>query len=451
MSTHPRVAREALGRPTPAGGGGRRTAAVLAAAAVVLAAGCRSATGPGGEGPPPRIGELPRSLTAAEQEVVAASNDFGFRLLAEMDPGAAGSGEEGGNLFLSPLSASMALGMVMNGASGETLAGFRDALGLTGLDEDAANRAYRGLLDLLRELDGGVDLRVGNSVWLQDGYPIRADFVARVEDPFDAEVANVDFRGAPAAAADRINAWVEEATGGEIRRLVAPAAAGDLIALLASAVYFQGDWRHPFDPERTREGPFALPDGDTVRARLMHRGRLEARYGATEDFVAADLPYGGGAFSMTVVLPPEGVAVDSLAESLDADGWERIVASLEEGVRDVTLPTFEMRHDTLLNEALRAMGMEAAFDRSRADFSRLSDRALEDELHVQWVRQKSYVAVDEEGTTAAAATGVGVGPTSAPPAFRADRPFLLAIRERLSGTILFLGKVVDPRTTADDG
>lgn len=147
---------------------------------------------------------------------------------------------------------------------------------------------------------------------------------------------------------------------------------------------------------------------------------------------------------MTVVLPPEGVPLDSLTESLDAAGWQRIVESLAPDRRTVVLPRFEMRYDTLLNDALRAMGMEAAFDPSRADFSRLSDRALEDGLHLQWVKQKSFVQVDEEGTTAAAATGVGVAPVSAPPTFRVDRPFLFALRERLSGTVLFLGKIVDP-------
>lgn len=452
MSTRPSDAKGASGRPAPFPPRRRGRAAALAvAAAVALAGACQPSTGPGDEEPPPRIEELPRSLTPAEEQVIGASNEFGLRLLGQLGPGEPAGAVEGGNVFVSPLSASMALGLAMNGAAGGTLSGMQRALALERMTLEEASRSFRDLLSLLRELDSRVDLRIGNSVWLRESYPILPGFLDRAEEYFDAEVANVDFRGESAATADRINDWVEEATGGEIRELVDAAVVRDLIAMLANAVYFQGDWRSAFDPGETRPGDFRLPDGGTVRAPLMRREEVEALYGGTEDFRAADLPYGGAAFSMTVVLPPEGVALDSLVESLDAGAWDRIVGSLEEGTRTVVLPRFEMRYDTLLNEALEAMGMEEAFDPNRADFSRLSDRALEDELFIQWVKQVSYVKVDEEGTTAAAATGVGVGPTSLPPTFRADRPFLFALRERHSGTILFLGTVVDPTAESGDG
>lgn len=426
----------------PPGGSAVRAAAALLLGAVLLGGCDESATGPSDGELPPAIAELPRALTGSERTLIASTGDFGFRLLGELRAEERASAEGATNVFISPLSASMVLGMGVNGARGATREGMKEALGIEELSLEEANRSYRDLIELLRGLDPRVEFLLGNSVWVREGFPIRPAFTSDVEEFFDAGTFEVDF--ADSATADSINGWVEASTDGEIEQLVTPRMIDGLVALLANAVYFRGDWRTPFDPDDTSSGAFRRPDGSTVQVPLMENQNIDgARFARTEDFSAADLPYGGSAFSMTVVLPPEGVAVDSLVRALGdrgAAGWSEIVDSLEPGPQKVVLPRLDLSYEKVFNDALRALGMVDAFDASRADFSRLAEGARDGGLHLDWVKQKSVVRVDEQGTEAAAATGAGV--SSLP--VRADRPFVMAIRERLSGTVLFVGVVVDP-------
>lgn len=416
----------------------RRLTAVLLPAALLLAAGaCGLVTDPD-SGPPSEITELPRDLTPAEQELIRTGNAFGLGLVRRLH---AGREADEANVFLSPLSASMSLGMAMNGAEDETFDQMRATLGLGELDLPAANDAYGRLVDLLLGLDPSVEFRLANAAWLREGFPIRAAYRDRVERAFDARVASLDFRSP--AAADTINAWVEEQTDGRIRDFVSHRRITNLIALLANTVYFEGSWTERFDPDETREGDFRRPDGSTVTVPLMSR-TLDAGHYRDEQLAAADLPYGGQAFSMTVVVPGRGETLAGLVEELDRERWRTIVAGLSEREIRMTLPRFELTYEKLLNDALKAMGMERAFDPDSAEFGRMVEGAKPGDFWIQWVKQKSFVKVDEEGTEAAAATGTGVGPVSAPPAVRADRPFVFAIRERLSGTILFVGTVTDP-------
>lgn len=392
--------------------------------------GCEVLTGPG---TPDSITSLPRSLTSAEREAIASTNRFGFRLLQQLN-----SPDRNENVFISPLSASMALGMALNGADGETFEAMRETLGLSGMELSAINESYQGLIGLLQDLDPRVEFLIANAVFLQNDWPFLPAYKQRVQEAFQARIENVDF--SDPATAELINQWVEEGTKGRIKDFVRPAQISQLVALLANTVYFKGDWRDQFDPAETAAGDFKLADGSTVSVPMM---RQEMEVGLTGNplFRAADLPYGGGAFSMTVLLPRREVSVDSVLRALDAERWDTLAAELERS-RDarVVLPKFELRYDTLFNDALKEMGMGVAFDRNRANFSRMANGPR---LFIDWVKQKSFLKVDEEGTEAAAATGVGIA-ISAPPEFRVDRPFMLAIRDRLSGTILFLGKVENP-------
>lgn len=418
-------------------------AAVPALLLVAIAplAGCEL---PFGTGTPDTITSLPRSLTEAEERTIRATNRFGFRLLGELH-----AGEPAENLFISPLSASMALGMAMNGADGRTFEATRSTLGFSERDLTSINESYRGLIELLRGLDPRVDFRLANAVWLQEAWPFRPDYRERVRSSFDARVENVDFRSP--GLAERVNRWVRENTGGRITEFVSPGMVRDLVALLANTVYFEGKWRDRFDPDETAPGEFTRADGSTVSVPMMSHTMDEVALTRTDGGVrAADLPYGGRAFSMTVVLPARGTSLDSLVRAMDADAWRSITDRLGEGgeVR-VRLPRFQLTWERLLNGALTRMGMGPAFSPDSADFSRMAETppctaGTGRCLYVDWVKQKSFVRVDEEGTEAAAATGVGVKPVSAPPAFRVDRPFLFAIRERHSGTVLFLGAVEDP-------
>ena len=393
---------------------------------LIAATGCgESLTGPGAD----EITELPRALSAAEVEVIKAGNRFAFDLLAQ-------ASRPGDNLFLSPLSASMALGMTMNGAAGETWNQMRDVLGFGSLAEEEINASYRSLIELLAGLDPTVETAVGNSVWTRLGFPVHSDFLDSVREAFDAEVAELDF--ANPAASVRINEWVRAATQGRIEDIVPAMIPDNVVMYLINAIYFKGSWTFQFDASDTRTEPFYLDDGSTRTVPLMTL-REEIPYLENDRFQAVDLPYGGRAFSMTVLLPRQGVSVDSLAATLDAEAWEGIVDGFRETDMQLFLPRFRLPYERTLNDDLAALGMVDAFDH-RADLSRLSPV---DGLWISEVKQKAWVDVNEEGTEAAAATVVTIV-ESAPPTVRADRPFLFFIRERLSGTILFAGKLASP-------
>ena len=393
--------------------------------------GCDSIVGSGDPGPQPPtpITELPRPLSAAEAQVIQAGNSFGFDLLRRL-----ADERRDSTVFVSPLSASMALGLALNGANGGTFDGMRAALQLEGLDQEGINTAYRDLLDLLDGLDPEVELGVANAVWHRTGIQVLDDYRARVEDSFGARVEALDFSD-PAAAA-RINGWVRDATNGRIDEMVTPPIPGNMVAYLLNAVYFKGGWTEPFDPDLTRPARFQLADGSTAPIDLMMRDDT-IRHQVTGSWAAADLPYAGGAFAMTVVVPAEGVHLDDVLAELTAEWWTEMVDGLGTSRALVSLPRFELEWEGTLNDALGEMGMADAFDPGRADFSRMFQGGG---VWIDEVKQKSFLRVDEEGTEAAAATSVSM-PSSMPPEIRADRPFLLAIRERLSGSILFVGAI----------
>lgn len=396
-----------------------------------LLGGCDSIFGGGDQEPlpPAPITELPRPLGAAEVQLVQAGNAFGFDLLRRLAAEKVGS-----TVFISPLSASMALGMALNGAAGSTFEGMRSALYLEGLELEAANAAYRDLLDLLAGLDPGVELGVANAVWHRTGVQVLDDYRSRVQQAFDARIEGLDF--SDPAAANRINGWVREATKGRIDEMVTPPIPSNMVAYLMNAVYFKGGWTEPFDPALTRQARFRLADGGTAPVDLMMRDDT-IRHRVSGSWAAADLPYAGGAFAMTVVVPAEGVTLDEILDGLTPEWWEELVDGLGTSRAMVSLPRFELEWEGALDDALQAMGMMEAFDPGRADFSQMFQGGG---VWIDEVKQKSFLRVDEEGTEAAAVTSVAM-PSSIPPEIRADRPFLLAIRERLTGSILFLGAI----------
>ena len=389
-------------------------------------------------GPVDEITGLPRALSLNEELLVSAGNDFAFRFLDEVYQAAPDS-----NLFLAPLSASMALGMTLNGAAGTTFDEMRSTLGFGSMSMDQVNDGYRDLIDLLRALDGSVELGIGNSIWYREGFPVRADFLQRTRTYFDAEVAELDFDDPGAVGV--INSWVSGETNGKIQEIVQSPIDPLTVMFLINAVYFKGSWTQRFDRSKTVTAPFYSRDGSTGTVPLM-QVEEDLRYGETESYQAVDLPYGGKAFSMTVVLPKDGHAVGDLVSSLSPAAWAQIVAGLHRRPGTVHLPRFRMEWGTVLNETLQAMGMVDAFDPDYADFSGMSDLARQMGLHISEVKQKTYVDVNEEGTEAAGVTSVEVQilSNSSPFTFRADRPFLFVIRERFSETILFAGVLVEP-------
>jgi len=411
-------------------------------AVLVVVAACETGTAPSA-GAAAEI-RLPRNLSGAELALIRAGNAFAFDLIRQApleDP-------DSPNVFLSPLSASMALGMAMNGAAGETWSQMRDALGFAGLEEPAINQAYRDLIDLLRGLDPLVEFGLANSVWARQGETFHQDFLDRTRTYFDAHVESLDFDDA--ASRDVMNDWVAERTNGRIEELI-DEVDPDAIMYLINAVYFNGDWVYEFDESATRSRPFTRADGSMVDADMMGM-EADLRFFLDDDGTAVvDLPYGGRAFTAIAALPHPDRSVADLVAGLDAGSWARWMASLEAttpSAAAVVLPKLELDYDRLLNEDLQALGMRHAFNvDGPADFGRMTPTRFPGEVFISRVQQKSFLKVDERGTEAAAATFVEmvrVVNAGGPPVFIFNRPFLFAIRERLTGTVLFIGVIGDP-------
>lgn len=382
----------------------------------------------------------PRSLTTVEKQVVETDNRFGLKLLrstVEAEHADAGTPQ---NVFLSPLSVSMALGMTLNGARGETRAAMERTLEKQDLSPAEINDAYRGLIDLLETLDPNVDVALANSIWYREALPVRQAFIDTNRVHFDAEVAGLDFSSAEAS--DRINSWVDDETRGNIETIVPASIPDEIVMYLINATYFKGAWRTQFDPEKTEEEAFRLADGSTIQVPMMTQTEdIYHPYLRTEQFTAVDLAYGDSLYSMTLLRPNEGTSVATLVDSLDAEMWTRVTQEMKSReLSRVKVPKFTLRYEKTLGDILSNLGMDIAFDPKRANFRDIADASL----FISKVKHKTFLRVNEEGTEASAATSVGVGATSVPPSIVLDRPFVLAIRENHSGTVLFLGVIANP-------
>jgi serpin B len=388
-------------------------------------------------GPVDPIDQLPRDLSIAELGLIEADNAFALKLFKEIN-----AQQPNDNLFISPLSVAMALGMAYNGADGETQAAMQQALELEGMSVQQVNEAYRDLIDLLFELDPLVQFDLANSIWYRENITFEQAFLDVNRDYFDAMVSGLDF--SLPSAANTINAWVRENTGGKIEEIVASPIPNYVVMYLINAVYFNGTWTYQFDRSLTREAPFTLSTGNEQTVEMMfYAGEADVTYTTTDLFEAIDLPYGGQAFTMTVLLPREGVLVEAVVDALDSESWSAWMAGLTETSAKVSMPKFTLEYEIELNDALSALGMEVAFIENVANFSKMRP---EKDLYISKVTHKTFVDVHEEGTEAAAATSVEIGIVCAcgPLEFRVDRPFVFAIREKYSGTIIFMGKIVDP-------
>ena len=397
---------------------------------LLLGTGCDSAGPDGPTDAPP-----PRPLTAAEAQVVDADNRFGLKLLrATVD-----TEEASTNVFLSPLSVSMALGMTLNGAQGETRAAMERALEKQGLSSPAINDAYRGLIDLLEGLDPNVEVALANSIWYRKDFPVKPTFIDTTRTHFDAEVVGLDFSSHNAS--EQINGWVHEETGGNIPKIVPNRISRDLVMYLINATHFKAPWKVPFDPANTETEPFRRADGSTVSVPMMEKTEdvVHPTY-QTEQFRAVDIAYGDSLYSMTILLPHEDASVRSVVDSLDAETWMQVTEGLApQTLSRLKMPKFTLRYEKTLNGVLKDLGMGVAFTR-QANFRGIADTSLA----IDKVKHKTFLQVDEEGTEASAATSVGIASISAPPSIVVDRPFVVVLGENHSDTILFIGAIMDP-------
>ena len=348
-----------------------------------------------------------------------------------------------GNLFFSPYSISVALAMTYGGARGETAAQMARALHFD-LGPQDLHPAFAGLEARLAEVgrQGAVQLHVANRLWPHQDYPFLEEYLALVKQFYGVLLTPLDYRRAEAAR-QTINAWAEEQTEHKIRDLI-PAGILDALTrlVLTNAIYFKGNWASQFKASLTRREPFWVTPGNTVQVQMMAQER-EFGYAETDGLQVLELPYVGDNLSMIVLLPRERDGLAGLEDALTAKNLSQWAARLGKEEIEVFLPRFEVTYAVRLDATLRSMGMTDAFS-ARADFSGMDGARL---LTIGAVLHKAFVVVNEEGTEAAAATAVlakALGLPRPAPLFRADHPFLFLIREKRTGSILFLGKVVNP-------
>jgi serine protease inhibitor len=380
--------------------------------------------------------EPPRELTSSEAKLVEADNSFGLKLFKEIN-----AEETDSNVFISPLSISMALGMTYNGARGSTEEAMRTTLEFGDLSMGEINESYKSLIELLRGIDSDVEFNIANSIWYRDDYTFEQDFFERCRDYFDARVKALDF-SQNVAAKDTMNNWVDENTNGKIEEIVDYVDPINDVMFLINAIYFNGTWTYQFDKEDTRDDIFYLPGGSTKECKMMNIEE-EFKYFADSLLQAIDIPYGNGNYSMTVILPREGKDIDLLIAGLTQEKWNEWMNSLSEQTLTLFFPKLKLEYEikNTLKKALSDLGMDIAFDPYNANFTGMYEPG---EIYIDRVIHKTFLKVDEEGTEAAAATVVAVGVTSVGLTMSVNRPFLFAIRENHSGTILFIGKMVEP-------
>ena len=328
--------------------------------------------------------------------------------------------------------------MTAAGAAGPTQREMYDAIGFTGFTGADVSDFYETLIPALQDVDNTTTFEIANSFWAKKAITIKPDYTREIQRAFCAEINALPDDSAQAAGA--INGWCAQATHGMITKIVDEIPA-DLMVSLLNAIYFKGTWKDQFDKSRNTEDKFTCWDGSTVKTTFMNHTFDRARVYSDEYVEAMSVPYGNGAFSMTLVVPRSGVAIGKVLAGLDADTWSLYRDGGRWFETHLSMPKFEEEYaaEKLCIEILQDMGMNLAFT-GAADFSAMSDTPL----CIDEIRHKAKIKVDEEGTEAAAVTYIGmrvtsVGPTADTFYFKADKPFLYFISECSTGEILFAG------------
>ena len=411
---------------------------VLAVVLIVSIAGCSTATPTAsvvlsGE----QRNTSPNITTSDATALVDGNSEFAFDLFQSLK-------QQQGNLFYSPYSISLALAMTYAGARNETGTEMANVLHFT-LPQDRLHPAFNGLdlaLANRSEADTSFQLHIVNAIWGQKGYKFLDSFLNVLGQNYGAGLRILDFINQSEPSRVTVNNWVSDQTKGKINDLIPQGSIDALTRLvLTNAIYFKASWLNPFDKESTGNGSFQLIGGGNVTVPMMTQTHSFG-YASGDGYQAVELPYNDSELSMVILLPDSG-KFESFENKLNASFASRIISDLEYCEVDLTLPKFKYEYECSLADTLAAMGMPKAFS-GDADFSGMAgnrDLAISDVLH------KAYVSVDETGTEAAAATAVVMGLTAilgGPAHMTVDRPFIFLIHDSNTGTILFIGRVMNP-------
>ena len=376
------------------------------------------------------------TLTRAEQDLVNESNDFAFNLMRQVStPPTDGQKEK--SIILSPISITYALGMLNNGAAGETQQQINQVLGFGETGADGINDFCRKMLTAAPSLDKLTKVMIANTLFINKNYNILPDFLQKAKRYYDAEPETRDFHDGKTL--DVINQWASDHTEEMITKVLDPDSFSPYaVSYLLNAIYFKGAWAQKFSKDDTRDEAF---EGAGKKVPMMHQ---EHEFGYTEDELCQvlNLPYGNGSYTMTILLPREGKTTDDVLQKLDKENWKRYLLTYP-AIVDVKLPRFESNTDQNLNEIMTKLGMPLAFT-DFAEFPFFCDQPTK----IGMMKQVARIKLNEEGTEAAAVTVIGMIETTSTNheprriEFHATRPFLYIISEQQSGAIFFIGKYV---------
>lgn len=377
---------------------------------------------------------VPIALTADQISLISSGKSFAFDLFRKV----ADASVESENIIISPLSISVALSMATNGANGETQNEMLETLRSGNLTTEAINESYRKLSEALLSVDKRVLISIANSVWTEDNFPAKKQFIDILKEYYSAEGRAFDINdpGVP----DEINGWIEDKTNGLIKDML-----DDLdpqtVMLLVNAIYFKGQWNSQFDKDKTDPEPFYKTESASADVPMMkQKNKFRTYRGA--DFTFAEFPYGQGNFVMDVIVPDEITGVNNIIRTITDESFNQMTESMFSREIELSFPRFKYGYKKELKEILKDMGMGIAFT-GMADFSNISDIAI----YISFVLHQAFIETNEEGTEAAAATVIGFETTSMPPqpaVLKLDRPFFYIIRETTTNSILFMGRVSDP-------
>lgn len=384
------------------------------------------------------VSKDPVVLTSDQVKIISSSNKFGFDLFKKVTADA----PENENVFISPLSVSVTLTMLYNGAAGDTKAAMAKTLGYEGMSDLQINQASRDLINTLMKIDPKVVMEIANSIWYKNEFTVEPSFIDVNKEYFSAEVAKKDFSN-PATISD-INTWVSDKTHAKIPEVIKEISP-DMVMFLINAIYFNGTWKYKFDATQTQKDDFYITPQQKISTDFMvQEGAFE--YAGNDLFTAVNLPYGDEDFSMLVLLPKTGkTCSDILSQMNDAnwDSWNKSLVKLQKV--QIQFPKFKFEFEKKLNDILSDLGMGIIF----TDFADLTGIHKEGGICVSYVKHKSFVEVKEEGTEAAAVTVIGIVNTSfggdpQQVIFRADKPFVFVIKEKNTNSLLFMGVVKNP-------
>ena len=376
------------------------------------------------------------------KDVVKANNDLGMKMFSKL-----AAAEKGKNMMISPLSISIAMAMSTNGATDENLDEMKEVLGFGEMELGNVNEQFKHLIASLVAADKDLALEIANSVWMREDFSldVKAAFTEVLKDFYDAEVFAESF------TAENINAWVSEKTHGKIEEIVKEISANTVMYLI-NAIYFKAAWSTAFNEENTREGVFTLSDGTETKADFMSFSEAEeapeffsfsSDWGDSDGYAVVRIPYGRGVFAFYGIVPnyDNNTNVDDFIAKIAEKGFDHYISELTEKEFPLELPKFKFEYEKSLVEIFKELGMEKAF--VEGGFHNIAeaphDPFISDILH------KTFIEVNEAGTEAAAVTAVEYGEKAMPGGFYANRPFVFVIRDDRTGSILFIGKVENPK------